>query len=101
MDHQGGVSATKQFAYNLHIIRVIKGWEKFLALNSRKELTEVEEGIKELFDHNDSGVSFKEEEKSLKEMERKKELLDNEETGWRLKSRAIWEEGDNNTQKNS
>jgi hypothetical protein len=34
-------------------------------------------------------------------MERKKELLDNEETGWRLKSRAIWEEGDNNTQKNS
>ena len=74
LDHQGGVSATKQFAYNLHIIRVIKGWAKVLALNSKKELIEVEEGIQELFDHNDSGVSFKEEEKSLKEMERKKEF---------------------------
>ena len=91
--HQGGVSATKKFSYNLHIIRVIKGQENFLALNSRKELIEVEEGIKELFDHNDSGVYFKEDEKSLKEMEMKRELLDNEETCWRLKSRAIWEEG--------
>jgi hypothetical protein len=59
----------------------------------------VEVNLDTLFYQNSSGVFSEEEFKQLKDLENKKRvLLELEETKWRLKSQAIWLlEGDNNT----
>jgi len=64
-----------------------------------KQIKKVEEGIKTLFDHNETWLFLEEEFNSLKEIEGKnKNLLTKEEIECRLKRKSIWlSKGDRNT----
>ena len=90
----------KQLSENLQKVKkVTKPWDRVYTTNKQKQLKEVENSLKEIYEKNNSGIFTEEELKEVRENELKREeLLTREEELQRLKSRAIWiKGGDNNT----
>ena len=82
----------KQLSENLQKFKKVKKpWDRGYTTNKKKQLKEVENSLKEIYEKNNSGIFTTEELKEVREKELKREeLLAKEEELLRLKGRAIW-----------
>ena len=86
------ITFMKQLSKNfLKFKKVSKPWARVYTANQQKQLKEVENSLKYIYEQNDSGIFTEEELKEVREKESKREeLLAREEELLRLKRRAIW-----------
>ncbi|KAH9318515.1 hypothetical protein KI387_020284, partial [Taxus chinensis] len=93
-------TAAFQFAENLKNIKLdTKLWACKKKERDEKDLIEIEEALQKWYDSEGGGFLTEEDKTQLGILEKRRRcLLDERETLWRLKSRALWLEcGDENT----
>ena len=86
------ITFMKQLSENLQKVKkVTKPWDRVYTANKQKQLNEVENSLKEIYEKTNSGIFTEEELKEVREKELKREeLLAREEELLRIKRRTIW-----------
>jgi len=79
------------YKFSENLMRIKEVWAKQKYLNSQPHLKDIEFQVTQLYKHNLSGVFSEEEKATLKDLDRKKEqLLEWEDSKWRMKSTAMF-----------